>query len=143
MSATSGHVYCYWQRWTCTTLTETYLCMLMTNPLLAIKWGNETYVDTALPFGLRSAPKIFAAVAYALAWIMSTNGVTRQLHYFLILGPPNSNECAASLQSAVEVCRRLGVPVASHKTEGPTTRLTFPWHTEAMQLSLAQEKFPL
>ena len=116
------------------------------HPLLAIKWGNETYVDTALPFGLRSAPNIFAAVADALAWIMSTNGVTRQLHYlddFLILGPPNSNECAASLQSALEVCRRLGVPVASHKTEGPATRLTFlgiQIDTEAMQLSLAQEK---
>ena len=31
--------------------------------LLAVKWGNEVYVDSVLPFGLRSAPKIFTAVA--------------------------------------------------------------------------------
>lgn len=28
-------------------------------PLLSMRWRGETYVDTALPFGLRSAPKIF------------------------------------------------------------------------------------
>ena len=27
------------------------------HPLLGIRWGQEVYIDTALPFGLRSAPK--------------------------------------------------------------------------------------
>jgi hypothetical protein len=40
------------------------------HPLLAIGWGNATFSDTALPFGLRSAPKIFSAFADALAWVM-------------------------------------------------------------------------
>lgn len=31
--------------------------------LLAIIWGGHTYVDRALPFGMRSAPKIFSPVA--------------------------------------------------------------------------------
>ena len=32
------------------------------HPLLGIRWGQEVYIDTALPFGLRSAPKIFSGV---------------------------------------------------------------------------------
>ena len=31
-------------------------------PLLCIRWRDCTYIDRALPFGLRSAPKIFSAV---------------------------------------------------------------------------------
>lgn len=116
------------------------------HPLQAIRWGQHTYVDTALPFGLRSVPKRFSAVADTLAWVMSANGVTRHLHYlddFLFLGPPNHDECASSLHTALQVCSQLGVPVANHKTEGPTTKLTFlgiQIDTEAMQLRLAQDK---
>ena len=116
------------------------------HPLLAIRWGQSTYIDTALPFGLRSAPKIFSAFADALAWVMQDHGISRQLHYlddFLFLGPPASDNCAMYLQSALRVCSQLGVPVATHKTEGPCTRLTFlgiQIDTETMQLSLAQDK---
>ena len=35
-------------------------------PLLGMIWREKLYVDTALPFGLRSAPKIFNAVADTL-----------------------------------------------------------------------------
>ena len=31
--------------------------------LLAIRWGGTTHLDTALPFGLCSAPKLFTAMA--------------------------------------------------------------------------------
>ena len=58
---------------------------------------------------------------------MSTNGVMKQLHNldnFLILGSPHHNDCAASLQSVLEVCRGSGVPVATHETEGLSTKLT-------------------
>ena len=36
--------------------------------LLAVKWKGETFVDGALAFGLRSAPKIFVAVVDALRY---------------------------------------------------------------------------
>ena len=32
-------------------------------PLLGMRWREKTYIDSALPFGLRSAPKVFTAVA--------------------------------------------------------------------------------
>ena len=34
--------------------------------LLAVQWAGQTFFDTRLPFGLRSAPKIFTAVAWSL-----------------------------------------------------------------------------
>ena len=39
-------------------------------PLLGMKWGDKVFLDAALPFGLRSAPIIFSAVAEVLLWIM-------------------------------------------------------------------------
>ena len=40
-------------------------------PLLCIQWRGVTYCDQALPFGLRSAPKLFTAVADGLAWALA------------------------------------------------------------------------
>ena len=42
--------------------------------LLGLQWNNKIYIDTVLPFGLRSAPKIFNAVADALQFIALTKG---------------------------------------------------------------------
>ena len=38
--------------------------------LLGAQWAGQTFFDTRLPFGLRSAPKIFSAVADTLQWLM-------------------------------------------------------------------------
>ena len=116
------------------------------HPLLGIKSGQDTFVDTALPFGLRSAPKIFSAFADALAWVMWKRGVKWQLHYlddFLFLGPPGSPDCKQALQQVLDTCNLLGVPVAAHKTEGPTTCLTslgIQIDTVSMSLSLSRDK---
>ena len=96
-------------------------------PLLGMAWKGKLFVDTALPFGLRSAPKIFSAVADALQWILAANRV-ESLHYlddFIVFGPPDSPACCRALEKAMEVCKRLGVPIAEHKTEGLAAILTF------------------
>ena len=49
--------------------------------LLGISWQGATYVDRCLPFGLRSAPKIFSAMADALAWAFRCSGIISQIHY--------------------------------------------------------------
>lgn len=95
--------------------------------LLGMSWKDKLYVDTALPFGLRSAPKIFSAVADALQWILADQGVG-SLHYlddFILFGSPDSPECRQALEKALQICKRLGVPIAVHKTEGPATVLVF------------------
>ena len=62
-------------------------------PLLAMRFEGELFVDPMLPFGLCSAPKIFNAVADALAWILERAGIRHVFHYlddFIIVGPPDS-----------------------------------------------------
>ena len=39
--------------------------------LLAIQWEGATYIDRALPFGLRSAPKLFSALTDAMMWFLN------------------------------------------------------------------------
>ena len=114
--------------------------------LLGMRWRGRVYVDTVLPFGLRSAPAIFSAVADALLWIMYERGVRGGMHYlddFLFIGRPQSQDCAQQLQAALRVCEELGVPVARGKIGGPSTTLVFlgiELNTVAGVLRLPQEK---
>ena len=96
--------------------------------LLGMSWEGALYVDTALPFGLRSAPKICNALAGALEWMVRQEGVQWILHYlddFLLVGAPGSGQCEEDLRRLLSVFERLRVPIASEKLEGPTDRLTF------------------
>ena len=93
--------------------------------LQAVQWDNQIFVDPMLPFGLRSAPKIFNAVADALHWHLQQSGILLY-HYlddFIIIGPPASTQCAESLAILDQECKRLKVPMASHKRDGPATCL--------------------
>ena len=90
--------------------------------LLGMQWGNVVFLDTALPFGLRSALKIFSTISDALEWILAHRGITSCLHYIddvLTMGAPDSGDCAHNLQLLLSTCEKLGIPVASHKVEGP------------------------
>ena len=49
--------------------------------LLGMQWQGQVYLDTALPFGLRSAPKILSALADVLLRAMASKGVREGLHY--------------------------------------------------------------
>ena len=96
--------------------------------LLGMRWQDGVYVDTALPFGLRSAPKIFNVAADALMWVLQQSGVRFVLHYlddFLLLGPPGEGECGQALARTRQLCSELGVPIAEEKVMGPTTCLLF------------------
>ena len=65
-------------------------------PLLAVQWAGKIIFDTRLPFGLRSAPKSFTAVADALQWIFRKRGVTWIEHYLddcSTMGPSGSGVC--------------------------------------------------
>ena len=56
-------------------------------------WREVLFVDAALPFGLRSAPKIFTALADAAEWMVRQEGVDFIIHYlddFLLMGSPGS-----------------------------------------------------
>ena len=114
--------------------------------LLAMCWRNQIFVDTCLPFGLRSAPKLFNILADLLSWILEQHGVTRLLHYlddFLLMGPPQSPICQSNLLVVKHVCSLLGIPLALEKVEGPSDSRTFLGiilDTQHMEACLPAEK---
>ena len=62
---------------------------------------------------------------------------------FIIVGPAGSPQCAQALAVLDDSCAALGVPVAEHKREGPTTCLTFlgiEMDTQVSQLRLPAAK---
>ena len=97
--------------------------------LLGMIWNGQVYVDTCLPFGLCSAPKIFSAVADGIAWVMHCKGLQSIIHYlddFLLVGPPRDlTSCQSDLTTALETCASLGFPIAPEKVEGPSTTIVF------------------
>ena len=96
--------------------------------LLGMKWQGKVYIDKVLPFGLRSAPLIFSAVADALQWIMIRHGVSWVVHYlddFLTLGPGGSQECGSNMSSMFDVCMKAGLPIEPSKTVGPAAAICF------------------
>lgn len=115
-------------------------------PLLGMLWEGKVYVDTALPFGLRSAPLIFSAVANALLWIMKQKGVTYADNYiddFITVGAPNSSECQDNCRLMHETCDEVGLPTEPDKDEGPATTISFlglEVDSVALQLRLPAEK---
>ena len=115
-------------------------------PLLGVTWWDNTYLDRSLSFGLRSAPKIFNSMADFLAWCLFYNHVPWVIHYlddFLIIGPAGSALASSMRPQAESLLDYVGAPVASHKTEGPLTALTFlgiHMDTVSFQLSLPKDK---
>ena len=114
--------------------------------LLGMSWENELYIDTTLPFGLRSAPMIFSAVADGLAYIIREKGVKGLDHYlddFSLISPPKSSECQMNLVTALETCDEVGFLVAPEKTEGPVTEINLLGiviDSERLELRLPAEK---
>ena len=88
--------------------------------LLGMCWEGKLYVDASLSFGLRSAPKIFTAVANALEWIFKW----RMCDTISTTLPPWAlSECQANIIT-IGLCKRLEVPLADEKLVGACTILT-------------------
>ena len=115
--------------------------------LLGIFWRGNYYVDTCLPFGLRSAPSIFNRLASAIHWILQNNyNVRHLLHYlddFLTAGPPGSPVCQQNLDSMLQLCHCINAPIKLEKVVSPTTQITFLGiviDTSSMTASISEER---
>ncbi len=112
-------------------------------PLLGMRWNGALFVDSALPFGLRSPPKVFTAVVDGLEWILRAQGACGSIHYlddFLFVGAPGSGTCGTSLRLAERTCAALGVPLALEKREGPAHQLGIELDSAQLELRLPFEK---
>ena len=82
--------------------------------LLEMSRNGQLFIDTVLPSGLRSAPKIFNCIADALQWIAANLGVSYLDHFlddYITCGAPNTNECQANLDMLVQLCKFLNMPL--------------------------------
>ena len=95
--------------------------------LLSVKLENSIFIDQALPFGLRSAPKIFSAAADAIQWILLNQGIPNLLHYLddFILVAKNHSEAIIQKNTLTTAWEKLGVPMEVSKLEGPSQTLKF------------------
>eukprot|EP00731_Ephydatia_muelleri_P004708 Em0002g884a len=129
---------------------ESAYCLIPVHPedrfLLGVNWRDQVYIDPMLSFGLHSASKNFNVVADALEWCLRADGIRHVFHYlddFMVLGAPGSDECSRALEKLRSRCTELGIPLADHKCEGPSTKITFLGiviDTSVGELSLPAEK---
>ena len=95
---------------------------------LGMQWEGQVFIDGVLPFGLRSAPLIFTALADAFEWVLKQEGTRWIFHYidnFITIGEPDSEECALNMARIERISNELGLPIEEKKTEGPSACLTF------------------
>ena len=94
---------------------------------MGMLWQDSLFMDITLPFGLHSAPKIFTAVADAGEYILHLASVKFVIYYldnFLLIGPPDSHECATALHTLLSTfLHHLRLPIAEDKLEDPTSQL--------------------
>ena len=110
--------------------------------LLGLQWNSEIYINTTLLFGLRSALKIFNAVADTVQ-LIAIRGEVHYLDDFLILGHPRSDKCKVALDPFNSTCQQLEIPLAPEKTVGPSKVLEFlgiGLGTEKMNIFLPDRK---
>lgn len=116
-------------------------------PLLGFKWRGHWYYERTLPFGLKSSCRLWELYATALHHFFAHDlGIANVVHYiddFLFVIKPDKELAEADLKRALELCNRLGIPIAGEKTEGPCTLLTFlgiELDTVAMTMRLSAAK---
>ena len=97
--------------------------------LLGIFWLGYYFVDTRLPFGLRSSPAIFNRFADAICWIIQhIYNIINLIHYsddFFLVSPPFKKTALHEITTVKSAFQYLGVPLAEDKLEGPTTSITY------------------
>ena len=96
--------------------------------LTGFKFGGQFYYDRCLPMGARSSCLIFERFSNALKFILENvykvPHVVKVLDDFLFIAE-SFGECLYALECFKTMCSRLGVPIAVHKTVGPTQSIDF------------------
>jgi len=91
-----------------------------------MQWDKWIFIDSCLPFGLRSALKLFNIMADLLTWILHEQGVIFVIHYlddFLTIGSPGSPAYCFNLNTIVRVWNAFGIPLVLEKVVAPATSL--------------------
>ena len=114
--------------------------------LTGFSFNNDYYFDKVLPQGCSSSCYIFEKFSDSLSWILTehydVDTLVKVLDDFLFVGSSYS-ETLRQLNNFRVMCKKVGVPIAEHKTEGPVKCLTFlgiELDTENMEARLPKDK---
>ena len=92
-------------------------------------WEDEYYVDTVLPFGLRSSAGIFNQFARLVRWILQTHYnidlVTNYSDDFFFVLSSDMTQAKEQLATIIQAFHDLGIPLADDKIEGPALSLIY------------------
>lgn len=96
--------------------------------LFCIKWNGSYYYYRTLSFGMRSAPVLFDNLSTTICWIAKNNyDIGNLLHllddFLTVHHPSRDGEHTMALLKFI--FKRLNIPLAEHKTVGPTCVLEF------------------
>ena len=96
-------------------------------PLLGFMWEGKYYYERVLPFGLKSSCRIWDWYASALHHFFEKMNLGFIIHYIddFLFVVKSREEAEVLKNQALQLCERLGIPMASDKTEGPVQCLTF------------------
>ena len=116
--------------------------------LLGYSWDGFYFIDTRLPFGLRSSPKIFNDFADLVCWICQNKYNLRSLvHYsddfFLVCGQ-SLILAKQMLNTLCQAFEDMGIPLAPEKIVGPATRIPYLGigiDSVEMMMYITQEKY--
>ena len=97
-------------------------------PYHGIKWQGSYYFFTKLDFGSRSSSRLFDMLATAVCWIATykfhISNIMHLLDDFLTIDPPLF-PAKNTMSKLTELFQALNIPIAQHKTLGPTQCLEF------------------
>ena len=96
--------------------------------LMGFRLDNKFYFDKCLPMGCRSSCKIFERFSDSIVFILKEKFdislVVKVIDDFLFLAP-SQDQCQNALDSFKELAKEIGLPLAEHKTVGPTRVISF------------------
>jgi hypothetical protein len=92
--------------------------------ILGFKIGSEFYIDKCMLMGCSISCSIFEKCSTFLHWLTQyeagSSDLDHYLDYFFFAGLAEISDCQSLMKAFINVCKRLNVPIADEKTEGPT-----------------------
>lgn len=96
---------------------------------LGFKFENHYYFDKSMPFGCAISCATWEKMSTFLEYLVKQKSSVGDLkHYvddFLFAGRPCTHDCHSIMQIFLHCSAQLGIPIASEKTEWPTTRIIY------------------
>ena len=96
--------------------------------LLVMHWNGSFYFDRCMPMGCASSCRTFEIFSIAVEWVarhkLKIDHIIHLLDDFLIVSF-DRQLCQAQLGLFIDLCSYVGIPIATEKTFGPLTTLSF------------------